>query len=222
MVYIDFHTHSIKSIPNLVQVISVEVDNSSKLDFIKYCTAGVHPWNASISRLDEDITSIMKLLSNPKFIGVGEIGLDKLKGPNLQEQIKVLTKQLDIAKSIGKPVVIHCVKAWDELIRIKKHYSNINWAIHGFNGSPQLAKQLIDKGFYISVGESFIRKGEKSGKALLEITTNRLFLETDTSTISIEEFYEEVADNLGLSVDEMKLQLIKNFITFFGFEPKWE
>ncbi|MDX9846168.1 MAG: TatD family hydrolase [Tenuifilaceae bacterium] len=215
--YIDFHTHSDNSSVNAINVNSLQIDKLDKSSLNDFFTAGIHPWNASLERVDKDIDRLRSLVSNPAFIGVGEIGLDKLKGPNLQEQITVLTKQLEFAYSFGKPVIIHCVKAWDELLAVKKKFpKGIAWAVHGFNGGSELAKQLVKHGFYLSIGDVILNDRSKVREAISTIPIEKLFLETDTSEVEIEVIYQAVSSILGLPTEKLKLQIANNFREFFN------
>ncbi len=218
--YIDFHTHADNSSIGEVRVQCIDIDNLDQCSLHRFFTAGIHPWNASIDRLGENIARLMDLNSNPAFIGVGEIGLDKQKGPNLHEQIEVLTQQLEFANSNGKPVVIHCVKAWDELIAVKKKFpKTISWGVHGFNGSPELASQLIDQGFYLSIGDFVLHDRSRVREAIHNIPIEKLFLETDTSTVEIEALYCTVSNLLGIQIDILKQQIATNFAAFFKTSP---
>lgn len=218
--YIDFHTHTNSSSINAVTVKSFLIDKLDLNNLNEFFTAGIHPWSASVDRLDEDIDRLRSLISNPAFIGVGEIGLDKLKGPNLQEQISVLTKQIEFANSIGKPVIIHCVKAWDELLAVKKKFpKGIIWAVHGFNGGYELANQLVRQGFYLSIGDVILNDRSKVREAISRIPIEKFFLETDTSAVEIEVIYQAVSTILGLPTEKLKLQIANNFREFFNTSP---
>ncbi|MDD2550285.1 MAG: TatD family hydrolase [Bacteroidales bacterium] len=221
MVYIDFHTHNtLQTDGDIIAVNSYGTDELHTIDFENFFTVGIHPWNAGAEQLDKYLARIMDYTNNPKMIGIGEVGLDKIREPSIDIQQKVFIEQLNIAYHTQKPVTIHCVKAWDELLATKAKYSDkLLWAIHGFNGSHQLAKQLVDKGFYLSVGSSILNEQTKLQSALAHIPLNRLFLETDTSTVGIRAIYEAVSTRLDISIKNIKQQIINNFTEFYQIEP---
>ncbi|HDP55159.1 MAG TPA: TatD family deoxyribonuclease [Bacteroidetes bacterium] len=216
---INFHTHTPSKNEKVISVVSFEpyqfnlatVSQNSN----QYATAGFHPW--SIADGTPNYDELSKALMDCTTIGLGEVGLDKLKGPTLEVQIQVFKKQLNIANKLSKPVIVHCVKAWDEIIGIKKkHFGTKPWAIHGFNGNSQLAEQLLDTGFYLSVGAALLNKESKIRLALRKIPLNRLFLETDDRKISIEAVYNEATKLLNLNKKSIEVQLQDNFQDFFG------
>jgi len=216
---INFHTHTPSSIEKVLSVVSLEpkqfkpeaITQSSN----QFATIGFHPW--SIADGSPNYDELSKALMDCTTIGLGEVGLDKLKGPTLVVQIQVFKKQLEIADKLSKPVIVHCVKAWNEIIAIKKkHFGTKPWAIHGFNGNSQLAQQLLDAGFYLSVGAALLNEESKIQLVLPKIPLNRIFLETDDKDISIEVMYNEAAKLLNLNINSIEAQLQDNFKEFFG------
>ena len=221
MPFIDFHTHKNQQVDDdIVAVNCYTVNEMDTANLTNYFTLGIHPWDANINQVDLYLAKIVSYAKNSKMLGIGEIGLDKTKDPSIDIQQEVFIKQLKIAATTQKPVTIHCVKAWDELLAVKAiHSDNFLWAVHGFNGSQQLAKQLVDKGLFLSVGSSILNEQSKLQSALAHIPVNRLFLETDASTIGIKEIYEAVAVKLGIPVDNLRQQISENFTEFYQIVP---
>lgn len=172
---------------------------------------GVHPWDAALllaSHHDE----LEKLLQHPNCFALGECGLDKWHGPDLLIQKDVFGMQLELALRYAMPVIIHCVKAFDELMEMAKPYAGkVPLIIHGFHKSSQMAEQLIDKGFYLSLNPAlFMRKDFDSSVIPLE----RLFLETDMrEDLSIREVYQAAAAWFNVSEDELRDRINGNFET---------
>ena len=218
MPFVNFHTHKTNnSDSNVITVQSLGLDEVELINENGFYTIGIHPWKADSHDISYQIDSLKKLLEGTSVIGVGEVGLDKLRGPSIEVQRRIFIQQVDIAYSLKKPIIIHCIKAWDELLAVKKNYDNsIPWAIHGFNGSEQLARQLIDSGFYLSIGSSILSENSKTSKSLGSIPTNRLFLETDTKEISIEVLYLRASKILKISSHNLEEQIFKNFNVFFN------
>ena len=134
---------------------------------------------------------------------------------DLELQKKIFISQLDLAVKFQKPVIVHCVKAYDELIEICSDYhSKIPLVIHGFNKSLQLAKQLIDKGFYISLNYSIFKK---EGIDFCVLPLEKLFLETDNSdSILIDEVYQKAAACFQIQEEDLKEKIYSNFTTLFN------
>jgi TatD DNase family protein len=218
MPLVNFHTHSqSKNTSNLIAVQSLEVGERDMLKPGGLYTIGLHPWSTVGVELNSQIELVESLITDNSIIGLGEIGLDKLRGASLEIQKKYLETQVELAYSINKPIIVHCVKAWDELLEIKRAYSNeIPWAIHGFNGSEQQVKQLIDEGFYLSIGVALKNSNSKITSAINKIPVNRLFLETDDSDANIEDIYRIAAEHLSISINVLEIQLYNNFLEFFA------
>ena len=123
--------------------------------FEKYFSIGIHPWDAY---LQTSLSEFEKNIQHPNCLAIGECGFDKIINIDLELQKVVFIYQLDLAVKFQKPVIIHCVKAYDELTEIcATYHSKTALIIHGFNKSLQLAKQMIDKGFYISLNYSVFK-----------------------------------------------------------------
>lgn len=207
------------SLDNFKKLQSIKADIRNVIGFL-----GIHPWfvsEQSLARFDE----LEKILIE-KEIGVGEIGLDKAaKNIDFKLQKIVFTKQLDLAYKYKRPVVLHCVKAWGSLLELMKinPISANQCMIHGFDGSVEILKQLIDRDFYISVNLSkVVAKQAKFIEIIDLIPDNRLMLESDypyqfKSTDYSSEFrnlYRLTADILKLSVSELENRIaynVKNF-----------
>jgi TatD DNase family protein len=133
----------------------------------------------------------------------------------MELQQMVFEKQLLLAQQYQKPVVIHCVAAFQELIEIiKKLNITVPILIHGFSKSEQLAKQLLDNGFYISFGKYLLLNPELE-LVFKSMPNDRFFLETDTVEKGIEAVYELAAKYKGVSVEEMQNLVNDNFANVF-------
>ena len=121
-----------------------------------------------------------------------------------------------MAEKYQKPVVIHCVAAFQELIAIKKKLNlSVPLLIHGFSKNEQVAKQLLDNGFYISFGKYLLQKPELES-VFKNMPNDRFFLETDTVEEGIQEVYALAAKYKGISVEEIQEIVNSNFNTIFN------
>lgn len=212
--YLDFHTHSRRQLDraDVVEIISIHLGQEKDA---RYFTVGLHPWWTPEPVTPEQRAELTRQLSSPGCLAMGEMGLDNLKGPVITLQMEVLREQLTVAQDLGKPVIIHCVRAFDQLIRIKKEYPGIQkWCIHGYGRHVTLARQLIDQGFYLSLMPSPASKYQDWWAVLPH---DRLFLETDSMPqASIAEVYEQVSDVANLELNALKRQMNQNARDFFG------
>ncbi len=124
-----------------------------------------------------------------------------------------------ISESLSKPLIIHCVRAWDELLSVHKILKPaMPWMIHGFRGSVKLAEQLLSKGMYLSVWFDFVLRQESSD-LLRTLPYNKVFLETDGADVDIRDIYKKVSDDRKISVEELKEIIRSNFNEFFAPMP---
>jgi TatD DNase family protein len=211
--YIDIHVHGGKSASGifiLESLMAHEIKLPLDLPGIAY-TYGIHPWFLDEGNYKELINSVEKTVSQPDILAIGEAGFDRLRGPSIELQRKVFEKQIAISEETEKPVVIHCVRAWDELLSVQKRLKpKMPWLVHGFRGNVELALQLLSKGMYLSFWFDFVLRPE-SGKLLKQLPTDRIFLETDGADVDIRTIYNKVAKDLDLTVDTLKLLILKNF-----------
>ncbi|KAL0211486.1 hypothetical protein P9112_009784 [Eukaryota sp. TZLM1-RC] len=212
---LDFHTHNKSSTSTYFPINSVFLSESSNIDTSLPHTVGIHPWHVS-SNITREHDSLLRNLSS-KIIAIGEIGLDKPSAKvnsNYNLQLNVFHKQLTIAQQTGLPVVVHCVKAYDDLLKVKREFPSVKMAIHGFTGSFELASSLIQKGFYLSFGNSLLKSPKLAH--LGKLPSSRIFLETDTAGNSLGNVYDKAADLMDLNIDELRLLIWENAINFFG------
>jgi len=153
------------------------IDNSKKYNDYYYCL-GIHPEN-----VDEDINELTRLIEenkdDPKFVAIGEIGLDYYwTKDNKEKQIELFRKQLELAEKYNKPVVVHSREATQDTIDILKEY-NIPVYIHCFSGSKETADIYIKRGYYIGVGGVLTFKNAKIKEVIKDIPLDNLLLETD-------------------------------------------
>lgn len=175
---LDVHTHNPEAHK---AIINLDVAHPVIREGLFY-SIGVHPWLTA----DEDtarrlLDTVELLASHPQVLAIGEIGLDKLRGGDMRLQDELLSRQIAIAERVRKPLILHVVKAYQEVMEKKRlQKSSVDWIIHGFRGKPELAQELLRHSFYLSLGEKY----NESTAGI--IPPSRLLIETDTSDIDIE------------------------------------
>ena len=187
-IYIDIHTHhSTTSHPSPQGV-------------------GVHPWRAEEEVVDEVAISAATL--------VGEIGLDYACDVNHQVQEEVFCQQLSLAERYDKVVVLHCVRAFEPMMKILERYHLRAVIFHGFIGSSEQAKRAVERGYFVSFGEGAFRS-PKTLKAMHSVPLSHLFAETDEADISIEEIYARIAVEREIEVEELQTEIENNYNKIF-------
>jgi len=215
--YINFHAHNQEAVKGGVVIQSkflqddLITQQSDKIFF----TSGLHPWYADKLDVSEINIILEKLIKSKSIIAIGETGIDKLKGPEMGIQTKVFKVHIEIAEKYGLPLVVHSVKAHNEVLKVKiESQSKIPWVIHNFNGSKQMAFDLINHGFYLSLSYHINNIHNRLSGYLNDLPIDRLFLETDDFDIDIRDLYKTFSVKCNISVDKLKKQLIKNLNTF--------
>src|SRR5512133_1257651 len=167
-------------------------------------TYGIHPWFLTEDNHKELMDSVRNTVTGNEIIAIGEAGFDRLRGPSLELQRVVFEEQIAISEELNKPVVIHCVRAWDEILSVQRKLKpKMPWLIHGFRGNLELATQLLSKGMFLSFWFGFVLR-EESGYLLKSLPSDRIFLETDGADVDIKNIYNKVATDLDLPVIELK------------------
>jgi len=212
MDFLDIHTHKTATPAGVtsIQSLSLTSDIFLAMPKTKPVSVGLHPWFAKIDQLEPQMKYLTVVATQPNVKMIGECGLDRLRGESLENQILILEKQIKLAESLNKPLILHCVKSFSELIAVKERLKvKVPMIIHGFNKNEQLGQQLLDKGFLLSFGITALK--ENSGTAKLIQSTDQFFLETDDSDISIEEIYQATANLKKCTVDELKARIFADW-----------
>jgi len=213
MKFFNTHIHQFTNQPDVLELVNQypqEFDAS-----IPFYSIGIHPLFIDENRLEKDFQVVDEKLELPECLALGECGLDKRSETSLEVQQSVFEKQLALAEKHQKPVVIHCVAAFQELIEIKKRLKiTVPMIIHGFSKKVELAKQLIDNGFYVSFGKYLLRNPELES-VFKSIPNNRFFLETDTIEEGIQDVYALAAKYKKIELSELQEIVNKNFKAVF-------
>ncbi len=208
----NLHTHSFTNNPNIFEIVNrypyEDID-------VPYFSTGIHPWHIDEDKVGEHLAIIEDRLQMPNCLALGECGLDKRIEIPLDVQIEVFEKQLALAKKYNKPVILHLVAAFQELTEITKRMQpGVPMIVHGFSKNEQVAKQLLDNGFYLSFGKYLLRNPELSA-VLAMIPEDKFFLETDTMEESIEEVYTKAALARNVDRTALKNTISTNFKNVF-------
>ncbi len=213
MKFYNLHTHKFNNNPDVFELVNQypwEFDEA-----IPNYSIGIHPWYIDENRLETDLKVIEERLQLSECLALGECGLDKRIDVPMTLQVDVFKKQIALAEKYQKPLVLHLVAAFDELIALKKQLNiSIPIIIHGFSKSEQLAKQLIDNGFYLSFGKYLLRNLELEA-VFKSIPDDKFFLETDIIEETLEEVYQKAAFYKNISVEELKEQVEMNWRNIF-------
>lgn len=207
-----FNIHTHVSTREAIEIVNT---TGNQAEFPTF-SLGIHPWDSEKSTLK--IVELSGKLNTTGCIALGEIGLDKLKGPSMEIQLAVFKEQIALSEKLELPVIIHCVRAWNELVLVKKALNPKQiWIFHGFTKTT-LLKNVLENGLYISIGSAVLTH-KKVQDILSEIPNERLFLETDHSSCLISAVYQKVSELKKLPLQELEEILENNFKRVF---TKWK
>ena len=172
-------------------------------------TVGVHPWHAAIC----DLTEVE--LRAASADAIGEIGLDYVCDVPREAQKTIFEAQLALAERLKKPIVLHCVRAFEDVMKeVGKHHLKAV-IFHGFIGSTEQAQRAVKQGHFLSFGERTFHS-PKTIEALRNTPISSIFAETDEGPETIEQIYEMIASIRGITIDELIDAIEKNYERIFN------
>lgn len=196
---LDIHTHKREVGSEGKSIINYQLLKDSSFLEGHYYSVGIHPWNLTASNFDQQRDFLIELLPNKQVVAIGEAGLDKLTETPMALQTQAFAMQIQLSETYGLPLIIHCVKAMDQLLAAKKQFQPRQpWIWHGFRGKPEQAMQLLKQGFYLSLGEYY------PDETMRLIPDDRLFLETDESSLDIEDILRRAAEVRGVEAGVLR------------------
>lgn len=202
-----------------------------KYDFL-YASVGWHPVDA-IDMTENDLLWIEELAAHPKVVALGEMGLDYHWDKSPKDiQKEVLRKQIQLAKKVKLPIIIHNREATADIMEILKEEGaqEVGGIMHCFSGSPETAREFVNMNFYISLGGPVTFKNAKKPKGVAaEIPLEKLLIETDCPYLTphpyrgkrnepsyVKLVAEQIAEIKGLPYEEVAEATAKNARKFFG------
>lgn len=182
----------------------------------QYYSVGLHPWHLDDSVNDDWPTYLAQLATHQQVLAIGECGLDRSIETSPDRQKQAFLKQVEVAERNNKPLILHAVRAYSDLLEIKKtRPGTVRWILHGYTGNPETTQQLIGHDFYFSFGTALLKDQEKLNRSLREVPLDHLFFETDEKMVPIESIYIFASSVIGLTLTELKETVTRNFQMIF-------
>jgi TatD DNase family protein len=215
--FIDIHTHTYYQTDNTTMLLNVFPGEDEKFQHPCFFSAGLHPWYVNADSLEKHMNWVEQQADNPLVLAIGEIGFDKTIDVPWKVQEQAFERQLAIAEKRNKPLILHCVRSYNELM-IYRNKSNqkIPWIFHWFNASAEIARELILKNCYLSFGHLLFYETSKAFRVFPEIPAGSIFLETDNTSFAIQEISEHAALLKVLPLGSLMGQIHSNFKACFG------
>ena len=226
--FVNIHTHYNNHIDNneFVEIQNIDVDNIVNVDVSHFYSIGIHPWKSQQTTDNgqqifyQQTQKLMEsgCLGDLNFLAIGECGLDRVCDVDFEIQKEVFIKQIELSERIAKPLIIHAVRTYPDIISIRKETKAKQvWIIHGFQGNEQSAEQLLRYAdIYLSLGDVLFKNEARAKRLLQVIPTDKLFFETDVAERKISDVYEKAVLLSGVEMDKLRNDIFNNFVKIFG------
>ncbi|WP_332018264.1 TatD family hydrolase [Kaistella sp.] len=201
MGFFDFHHHDAAKNLGIYNLKFNEIPSEN------YFSAGIHP-DAVADDFEEKLNWLREISAHKNCVAIGECGLDGLIDVDEKLQQKAFLAQIEIANSLQKPLIIHCVKRFSQLLQFRK-MAKVPMIVHGFNKRKTIGDDLLKNGFCLSFGKSVLYNVNLQD-FLKDFPTEKLFLETDSSDFEIKELYQKVADLKKISLEDLTQKIKEN------------
>lgn len=212
---IDIHTHQSLPSSGETSVLNYMFQNSYDFPQEQFFSLSIHPWYLNQADLIDWGVLFEQLKKNTKLVAIGECGLDKNTSFSLDFQISILNQNYILAKKLKKPMIIHCVAAFNELLHWKKDKNEISMLVHGFVKKKELLNSLLKAGFYVSFGAALLKETASTKASLESMPLDKLLLETDDQeNVRIEDIYLKAASIKNVDAKTLENQLELNFNNF--------
>lgn len=209
MIY-DIHTHHHPAAPGTA-VVQLTPDAFSPLPEHFY-SVGLHPWDIS-NDWRTQMAKLLVMALHTHVLMIGETGLDKKNSPaSMETQLEVFREHIRLSELIRKPLIIHCVKAFDELLATRKETkATLPWIIHGFRGGVEQWQQLSRAGLHVSLGKHY------DTELIKHLPLHQLLLESDDTT-ELNTVYDRASHDTGISIPELRAHVANNLLRLLRHE----
>jgi TatD DNase family protein len=214
MNYINIHTRSYKPNDKGISIENILKDFEDIPDDHPI-SVGLHPWY--LENAEKEFDLLKNSCQRQNVVAIGECGLDRLARTDWKKQVTYFEAQLELAVSLNKPVIIHCVRAFAETMTMIKGIT-VPVIFHGVNKKLSTIEPLIQSGYFLSFGKAIQNPGETIINTLRAVPLPQLFLETDDAEFSIQEIYKTAAGIRNVSENEIALQISENYRSVFNYE----
>lgn len=200
---VDVHTHQKHGCA--IELVAIQTPSHAE----GFCSLGIHPWHVGEIN-EEQAEAELKMMETAEVAAIGEIGADKIRGGDIERQLKLFEREVAIAQRRRLPIIIHSVKAFEPIIEILARYPLRAVVFHSWIGSEQQAAQAINRGYMFSFGPRSLASS-RGVETLKKIDERFLLLESDDSGVEIAEIYRQVARLREESEEHLREVVFKNF-----------
>lgn len=212
MKFINIHTHNNTNSNSNISILN-RYPNSK--NFSTSFSIGIHPWYINEEIIDNEIALIKEKLLLKECYAIGECGLDKLSEIDYAIQLTVFRKHIKLSEEHKKPLIIHCVKSFQDILHLKKELKPTQkWIIHGYHKNEQIAASLIKNKCFLSFGKA-LTTSTKLQEVFFNTSLDQIFLETDDTDTDITIIYQKAASIKEIGIEELTKKIHQNFNKIF-------
>ncbi len=209
----NIHTH------NITEEDYINVVNLNMYEYVEtsnFFSVGVHPMDVENTDITKATSYIKQQLHQNNCIAIGEVGLDCRYKQSFDIQQDVFIQMSNLADEFNTPLIIHCVRAWSDLIALRKELkTDKTWIFHGFNANQLIAEQLTQRGCYLSFGKALLFNN-KVQQVFKQIPLKYVFFETDDEDLHISEIYQKASELKVMALSDLTKIIYSNFVNVFG------
>ncbi len=209
--YIDIHTHKPQKNSDILSLQNIRFAFDALPGTNGNYSIGLHPWDINTYTGCDLTMDLIQAAKTCKAAAIGEIGLDRNCNTPFDLQQQLFDKQLKTANSLQLPVILHCVKAYSEIIALlQKNSIKSACIVHGFNKNLQTAAFLLQAGCFLSFGKPILTSSRLQ-EVFKKTPLTQIFLETDDADIDIQTIYRQAASLKNITIKQLQNQLSDNF-----------
>lgn len=214
MPILNIHTHYPTVDPEVLEIESLYFGQPTP-GSSAWRSVGLHPWYLDFPEIAVAEHWLREQAARPGTLAIGEAGLDNNTSTPWLRQVQAFECCLRVAADTRKPLILHCVKAYDEVLGLLRQYA-LPAVFHGFDKHPQVAARLWQAGYYLSFGAALFNSRSHAAEALRQTPADRFFLETDDKKLDIKQVYKRAADIRGSTPEILQAQAWENFQNLGG------
>ena len=198
-----------------------------------WAAVGVHPEECA-GFTEETVEELRRLAGHPKVVAIGEIGLDYYWEdlPDRDFQQSVFRRQIELALELDLPVIVHDREAHGDSLAVVLDYPNLRGVFHCFSGSPEMAQELLKRGWYLGFDGPITYKNARRAPEVAAVTPlDRMVIETDSPYLTPVPFrgkrndsrylpyvIEKLAEWKGVSPTELERITFENGKRLYGMD----
>lgn len=176
------------------------------------CSIGLHPWHLEDNDFEECMELLEQYAGSSQVLALGEAGLDRNIETPLNKQNDVFLEHIKLSEKHEKPLVVHCVKAYSDILGHRKAKAwKMPWLMHWFNENATIAKELTASGCYLSFGRSLLHPNGRNAEVFREVPLACVFFETDDAEVTIEAVYAKACEIKGIALNDLKAVVAANY-----------